>query len=156
MGEEKRRVYLVGPCRLQNELMALLIQERTGIRCAVTELPLVPGALHLDFASPKSLILCDCQGPWLEELAELYAFKSGEDPRRTYLALFNLRPDAELERPARDLGVRGFFYKDDSADTLIKGVKAIFEGEFWDSRCLSPEKFPPPARRTEPLERKPL
>jgi DNA-binding NarL/FixJ family response regulator len=138
MRDEQKQIYLVGPCRLLNELMAIHIQGQAGIPCTVAGFPERPWSMdYID--GEKCLILCDCQGPCLEELAEIFGFEPGEGPKRTFLAVFNLRPDAELERPALDLGVRGFFYKDDTADILLKGIDAIFEGEFWASRRLLAE-----------------
>jgi DNA-binding NarL/FixJ family response regulator len=34
------------------------------------------------------------------------------------------------------LGVRGFFYEQDSLDVFLKGIRAIFDGELWLPRKI--------------------
>jgi DNA-binding NarL/FixJ family response regulator len=51
-------------------------------------------------------------------------------------ALFNCKHDPGIERRAFRRGVRGFFYREDQLDLLLKGIFALFRGEIWVSRDL--------------------
>lgn len=54
------------------------------------------------------------------------------------VVFFNLPEDAPpgMEREALARGVRGIFYRDDSTETLGKGIEAILSGDVWFRREL--------------------
>jgi len=139
MGDEGKRVYLVGPRRMLNESLSFLILSRTGINCFVAGLPAGVRASGPGGDPGKGLVLFDCQGPGLEDLPGIFEDDSAEGADGIFLALFNLPSGANLEQSALKLGVRGFFYEDDGVDTLLKGIDAIFKGEFWATRRLLAE-----------------
>ena len=131
---EKQHVYVVGPKRLQNELMVCLIQGKTGCTCTCLERAESIPAAGNDKAGRGRLVLFDSQGlapePLLEILESLFRTLGGN----CTLALFNMQKDSGVETDALALGVRGFFYEDDTAESLAKGVGNIIEGDVWVSR----------------------
>ena len=139
MGDEGKCVYLVGPRRMLNESLAFFILSRTGINCLVTGLPAGIRPSGPGGNPGKGLVLFDCQGSGLEDLPGIFEDDPAGGADGIFLALFNLPFGASLEQSALKLGVRGFFYEDDCVDTLLKGIDAIFKGEFWASRRLLAE-----------------
>jgi LuxR family transcriptional regulator of csgAB operon len=114
--------------------MACLIKCKTGMDCSCFE---VNGdALRQEWVQPegRNLVLLDCQGLSLEELRSKIQKVAATLPPIFSMALYNMRKDSGLETGALGLGVRGFFYEDDSAECLAKGVNNIVEGDLWVSR----------------------
>lgn len=128
-----RSIYIVGPGKLQNELMTFFLDQQAGMKCrTVPDLRGNEGGY--EDVGPLGLILLDCQGKSLKDLlAELERY--GQNPLTgVYLALFNVDPDMGIEQEALDRGARGFFYEQDPLDRFPKGVDTILDGELWVSR----------------------
>ncbi len=132
----EKLIYIIGALKLQNEMMASLIERETDIKCLVVEdVGHVPGLNDKEIGQHK-LILWDCLGKDPEIcLAEL------EQVDRTALnrylvALFNVSPGLQFEEKAVARGVRGLFYEQDPFEKLSKGIQAIFDGELWVSRKI--------------------
>jgi ATP/maltotriose-dependent transcriptional regulator MalT len=84
----------------------------------------------------KRLILWDCMGSELEACLSALAEDGFGNLAQDLLGLFNLRRGAGMEEQSLALGVRAFFYQGDSIDQLMKGIRAIFQGELWLSRKI--------------------
>jgi len=127
-------IYIVGPRRLQNEAIASCLQRHTGDPCFVHE---TLGKVPLDEASDndlQGLVLLDCQGKDDKKvLAELRPYLSRKQSEN-YIALFNVSRDSGIEQRCISEGVRGFFYAEDQLEILVKGVKAVLDGDWWLSR----------------------
>ena len=129
-----KRIYVVGPQGLQNELLVHFLERETGLQCQTKEsirhIPLTDG----ENSRLRKQILWDC----LEKDSGTVVAEIKSHAERVlahYLvALFNVNPDSEIEEQAVALGIRGFFYEGDSLELFLKGVRAIFEGELWLSR----------------------
>ncbi len=50
--------------------------------------------------------------------------------------LYNLQAGSGIEKKAFSRGVRGFFYSHDTLEHLVKGIRALLNGELWMSREL--------------------
>lgn len=130
-----QRVHIIGPQRLQNRLFADFIAQHTDFVCSEAET--FADALKIDASDHHSkLFLRDCQGIQIDDL-----FLGLQQQKDTvidlhYLALFNVAPSFGYENKALDLGVRGFFYTQDTPEHILKGIKAIVEGELWVSRDI--------------------
>lgn len=123
---EDRGVILVGPASLQNKLLARLIGDRTGYVCEVR--PPEQPIGHLRAA--VLLVLLDA-AECGTRLAPLCA--SGLYPN---IAVINADPGAAWEAFVGYPGVKGVFGADVSEAQLVKGIEAIFKGEYWLSRRL--------------------
>ena len=56
-------------------------------------------------------------------------------PARTSMcALFNVDPELGIDVEAMRRGVRGLFFRNDSPETIAKGIRKILEGEIWYRR----------------------
>jgi LuxR family transcriptional regulator of csgAB operon len=113
-----RSVLIVGPGSLQNRILARLIEERTGSTCSIRPADGVKGVraslalLDVGEASTHAAVLC-ASG----------AFVS--------IALINAGEALPVDYLVACPGVKGVFFVDTSEDSLVKGIEAIFRGEYW-------------------------
>ena len=126
--------YIVGPNHFQNVLLAAYIATQQPWESHVVDgLAALPCR---DGESPRrqTAVLYDCFGLSGNYLSELLSTGLDQLPQDCALVLFNLDRRAEIEKSAMELGVLGFFYQEDSVETLLKGLSAIIGGQFWVSR----------------------
>ena len=127
-------VYVIGPRRVQNEAIASCLERETGDQCFV-----LGDINHIELSGQEDhgrqrLVLLDCQGKSQKNvLAELRPYlrqkRSGN-----HVALFNVSRDLEIEKRCVAEGIRGFFYEEDQLENLLKGVRAVLDGDWWLSR----------------------
>jgi len=139
MRDRRKHVYVIGQCRLQNDLLVDHLADKTGIACCVED--------HISnflkkkegHSDQQKLILYDCLGMSTETLLAELTSLSEAGGTQFFLALFNVKPELHIEQEALGFGVRGIFYENDSVACIVKGVEAIFTGEFWISRKVMVE-----------------
>jgi LuxR family transcriptional regulator, positive regulator of biofilm formation len=56
-----------------------------------------------------------------------------------FLCFFNLKKGAEIKKSFLRRGVRGFFFLDDPSQHLVRGVRAVMNGEHWVPRKVISE-----------------
>ena len=130
----KASCYIVGPMRLQNELMASYLKEKTGNECsAVDDIRQIPEDDPKD-ENRKKLLLVDCQEKNLNViLAELSPFINN-NRLENRIVLFNVPADVKFHKDLISKGIHGFFYDRDPLDNFLKGVQAVIDGQLWLSR----------------------
>jgi LuxR family transcriptional regulator, positive regulator of biofilm formation len=132
-----RKVFVAGANNLQNELIASTLSKETGLPCiSVEDLSRIKTFLAKDEKSP-CLALYDCLGK--DRRTFLSDLKQNGAERDLMVGLFNLKKSEGLEKEAFACGARGFFYRGEPFSLLVKGIAAIFDGEFWISRQLLSE-----------------
>ena len=127
-------IHIVGSNRLQNELMASVLDKELAARCKCWEEINHFFSLDEVKTGEKKLILLDCLG---KELNKIIGLVESLDPGRKSLniiALFNVMPNAGIEENMAAHGIRGVFYETDNLNKFLKGVTALFDGEVWLSR----------------------
>ena len=127
-------IYIIGPQRFQNELMVSFLTRETGATCLasddVRQIPVVDDKK----TSQSILVLLDCLEKELDTYLVEVAASDKKILRRHYVALYNVSPGLGMEKKALRKGIRGFFYKQDPPELLLKGVGAMFNEELWVSR----------------------
>ena len=115
-----RNVIIVGTDSLQNKLLANLIEQRTGYACRTRTAKELNG-----FLPATSLALIDAAefAARMQELCASGLFQS--------IALINADAQLPLELVVACPGLKGVFFTESSEDTLVKGIEAIFRGEYW-------------------------
>jgi LuxR family transcriptional regulator of csgAB operon len=114
-----RSVIIVGTGSLQNKLVANLIEQRTGYVCRTRPADQLNG-----FLPATSLALIDAA-----EFARMQALRASGLFQS--IALINADEQLPLELVVACPGVKGVFFTHSSEDTLVKGIEAIFRGEYW-------------------------
>jgi len=127
-------IYIVGPCRVNNELLASFLEAKTGTKCVakatIEDVVCVDGQ---ETDKPK-LVLLDCFAKDHErlflEVESCYCDLGTSD----LMAVFNLIRGLRIEEELVRRGVRGIFYANDLPDQLQKGVLGLLESKLWISR----------------------
>jgi len=130
----ERTIHIIGPYKLQNELLILFLEKETGATCVAGEdiYPFINSENRNDDGA--KLFLLDCLGKNLDLLLSDLKSLTEQRLETHYLALFNVSHDLSGAQRALDLGIRGFFYEEDTLDQLLKGIGVIFTRELWVSR----------------------
>ena len=130
----KASYYILGPMKLQNELIASYLEQKTGNEClAVSDISQVLTDDSKDHCRQK-LLFWDCQGKSLNGLlAELRPYLNNSRSRHR-VVLFNVPDDVEFQKKFVIKGIHGFFYEYDSLDKFMKGVQSVLDGKLWLSR----------------------
>ena len=126
-------VQIVGPLKLQNELMAWFLSQTTGLSCLCCK-DLDVQTISSDTESHPGLVLLDCLGSNLSLLQSKIRILTNSGKNSFHIALFNVASGQFVGNDLVSWGVRGLFYNDDPLSHLSKGVLSILRGEFWFSR----------------------
>lgn len=142
-------IVIVGSRRFSVEILANFITNNTPATWSTVdqlrEVPPPVGANEDDWR----LIFIDCLG--MDSKAILHLVKTEAAPflQRDIIALFNLSRNISDFPELIDLGIRGFFFENDQAEFLLKGICALKSGELWVARgtlmeyvCQRPKKTP--------------
>ena len=132
-----RIFHIVGPRRLQNELVSYYLEREFGAKCLICENIGQISVSANDTPDDKvELILWDCQGKDPEGLLVELDLTGEEELSRVRLVLIHVARDLGFEDKLVWKGVRGLFYEQDPLDSVRKGLRAIIEGELWLSRKI--------------------
>ena len=131
-----KHVYIIGPLKIQNFALAYYLRDSLGVECteltAADSLTLPKGAQDRN----SVLFLIDCID---EDLEKRLSFL-GKDIRNVIhnflVCIFNIRPGQKRAEETLNQQVQGIFYIDDDARNLDRGIKAVFDGEFWIPRRI--------------------
>ena len=129
-----RAIIIIGPRHLQNRLLARCLKDETGIACHVNDSLDESWLKGLIGDSEPTLILIDCLDMDMNTI--LLELKSLSDTFLSFhlIAPFNISSHSGNEEKALTMGVRGFFYEQDSFEQILKGIRTIFANELWVSR----------------------
>lgn len=131
-----REVCIVGSRRLQNELVAYVLERETGARCETrAEIHHVSVRDDTNNGSQRQ-ILWDCSGKDPETILSEIESRAKTLIARDLVVLFNVQAGLGIEEKTVALGVRGVFYENDPLHLFLKGVQAVFLGELWLSRKI--------------------
>ncbi len=136
MTDHNPLVHIVGPKRLQNELLCFLLETKTGLKCTFSSKTDLPPNLEDGSQQGDRLLLWDCLGTDFTGLRSEHGIVLYLSLSQCFIALFNVEIGKGMEREARELKVRGIFYADEPLEKFPEGVKAIVKGELW-----YPQKF---------------
>ena len=135
-------IYVVGPCRVNNELLASFLEVKVEAKCVTKgTIDDVIDSSGQETDNPK-LVLLDCFAKDPERL-----FFEVESCRRdlcksALVAVFNLIRGLKIEEELVVRGIRGIFYANDNPGHLMRGVRALLKGETWISRDIMSKFIP--------------
>ena len=129
-----RVICIVGPFRIQNELLASFLEQATKAKCLLAETALdIPLQDDSDSVSPRAILL-DSLGKNAESILSQIESLDKNLLSQDLVLLFNLNTGLRIEEEALIRGIRGFFYLRDPLDQMPKAIRAIYDGELWFSR----------------------
>ena len=126
------QVYIVGPSKLQNELMAWFLENTSELTCTCSQKNEHPLFVNKK-TDHKYLILWDCQNTDPDDIwTELDMGLMKND--HCFVALFNVRSDRGLIDEVVKRNIQGVFFEHDPLYSFTKGVQTILNGKLWFSR----------------------
>ena len=127
------QIIIVGPLKLQNELLTFFIGRSTGLRCVRAQ---EYGFSYIKEAHnrPMPLILWDCLGIKGSGINIAFGREFESLPTTCPIAIFNAGLDKGIEPEAIKLGIRGIIYENDAPAIFVKGIQALVKGELWYPR----------------------
>jgi DNA-binding NarL/FixJ family response regulator len=132
-------VYIVGHNHFQNVLLADHIETHSKWKCFVVDNIAMIRSIHEAECPNLTAVLADSFDLSDANLIATLLAELEQLPPDWALALINLNRQAGVEKKALQCGIKGFFYQDDSADTLLRGLAAVFGGDIWASRHIMAE-----------------
>ena len=143
-------IYVSGPCRVNNELLASFLEAKIGTKCVAKKtIDDVFGVDGQETDKPK-LVLLDCFAKDPDrlflEVESCYRGMGTSD----LMAVFNLIRGLRIEEELVIRGVRGIFYANDLPDHVQKGIHGLLGGEIWISREIM-SKFIPESKKARRL-----
>ncbi|UCF85172.1 MAG: response regulator transcription factor [Desulfobacteraceae bacterium] len=131
-----KSIYIIGPMKLQNALMAFFLQQATGAKCLTIEYFRDIDFTDNENVDQQKLLLWDCLGNGLENCLVDLEGHGHRLSSQDIAGLFNICPGLGIEKKILALGIRGFFYEQDPLESFPKGVRTMFNGEIWFSRKI--------------------
>jgi LuxR family transcriptional regulator of csgAB operon len=125
---------IVGGNKLQNELLLSFLKKQTGLKgTCFPNLESIP-TFDADEPALPQLLLLDCKNIDVKNLwTDIRAWKFSHSCPCFYV-LCNIEPDLQFEKNAMDNGIQGIFYNNDPPPLIIKGIRAVLNGDIWYSR----------------------
>ena len=130
----EKSVYIVGPMKFQNELLASFINRNIGFSCFNTR---SFSDIDFDNVQDEIILLFDVGNDTLAKFWEFINQNSSSKKLESYVAFFNSSLHKKMYgvyRKAISHGLRGIFFETESINVMLKGINAIGNGEFWISR----------------------
>jgi LuxR family transcriptional regulator of csgAB operon len=130
----QKLIYIVGPTRIQNSLVASFLEQSTHAKCRVLGALTKLSKSESRNVKGERIILWDCLGKEGDSCLAEYEASADKVSTKDKVAFFNVSPGTGIEERAMMRGIRGFFYEEDALEMLAKGIRALFAGELWISR----------------------
>jgi LuxR family transcriptional regulator of csgAB operon len=127
-------IYLVGPCKVNNELLASFLEAENSAQCVVKKTIEDVVCMDSEEINKPKLVLMDSfakdpEGLFLD-VESCYRGMGTSD----LLAVFNLIRGLRIEEELVTRVVRGIFYTNDLPGHLQKGIHRLLKGDIWISR----------------------
>ena len=135
-------IYVVGPCRVNNELLASFLEAENGAKCAAKKTIEDMIAEDGQETDKPKLVLLDCFAKDPERLFLEVESCYGGLGNSDLMAIFNLIRGLRIEEKLVTRGVRGIFYANDLPDHLQKGIHGLLKGDIWISREIMSKFIP--------------
>lgn len=131
--KDDTNLFVWGPSRINNQLLASQIGGITG----VAPICIDDDTCLNDYQfNGNSIVFCDCDKMDAHACC-VFLTKAGEkrqeDPA---IVLLNVHNSAQLIDEITKFKIKGIFFSQDSWENLNKGLKLIYQGEYWLPRDL--------------------
>lgn len=126
---------LVAEPSLSNKSLASYIEQETKIISKASDLPNLQNMLSLH-KNKEVLLLIDCHRQDADMLNQSLTVVQSLANKQQHIALYNVIANSEIETLIRIFHIKGLFNENAVQEQLIKGVRALFNGEIWLSRQI--------------------
>jgi len=151
---ENEFIFVVGPNKLQNELLLNFLKERIESNCNCIPRLTLPEINDAD-SNNKYLFMLDCQQEDLSSLWDTLLNRHESNLPNCLFAIYNVDQKIEIEKEALERGIHGVFYNNDDLTSLVKGARAILDGELWFTRKLISQSLMHKKRNNRLIHEKP-
>ncbi|MEA3348555.1 MAG: response regulator transcription factor [Pseudomonadota bacterium] len=130
---DKWLLYIMGPRKMQNELLASFLEKETGLSCLSGSFD---GFSAQEVETTGEIILfCDCLDKDHSEMLALMTAKF-QAQSSLYPVFYNVSEKIDVGDELISAGIWGLFYDNEPPKNLVYGIKAIQKGEIWLPRQL--------------------
>jgi DNA-binding CsgD family transcriptional regulator len=122
-----KSVHIVGPRKLENELLVSFVGKETGADCVVTSFDSVEGYLVDIVEEPTRLFLIDYREPRLQEMLKLPSLDGNSSSlARRLISLFNSGKGKETAEQKQSKSTCGVLYNCNSTEILLDWMCRLF------------------------------
>lgn len=118
-------IFVLGPRRLQNQLLCAFIKSETGVECTSArnayKLSRITG-----LKTGKTILIVDCEG----RASASYLNRLQDQFPNSLTCLYNTGENDEWAAQLTKK-IHGLFHEEDSIDHLIMGIHAVISGRLW-------------------------
>ena len=124
-----KTIHVVGPRRLENELLVSFIGKETGADCFLTDFDRIAGYIVDAAEEPTRLFLIDYREPRLREILKQGSLNGNGSPLgRRLISLFNTGKGKDAANGKPSVSACGILYGCDSAAALLNWMCRLFNG----------------------------
>ena len=124
-----KTIHIVGPRRLQNELLVSFIRNETGADCLLTDFDSVEGYLVDSVEEPSRLFLIDYREPRFQEMLKQASLNANNmSLARRLISLFNSGKEEDARERMHSKSTCGVLFNCDSTTTLLNWMYRLFSG----------------------------
>ena len=129
-------IYVVGVGNSLSGALSYVFEREVCTKCIIVQdgnsIPITEPAKGRD----NILFLIDCMERDFEKELIALDIKRKLLSERVTTALFNLQKGTGIEKRAFNKGIKAFFYRNDSLEQMLKGLRSLMQGEIWVSRDI--------------------
>ena len=124
-----KTIHVVGPRRLENELLVSFIGKETGAECFLTDFDRIAGYIVDAAEEPTRLFLIDYREPQLREILKQGSLNGNGSPLgRRLISLFNTGKGKDAANGKPSVRACGILFGCDSATALLNWICRLFNG----------------------------
>jgi DNA-binding NarL/FixJ family response regulator len=136
MPNKHAAVYIAGEDNFFHSALSYVFERELCPKCIVLKNGESIPTEEITQNTDGSLILIDSMERDFEKELISLGFNDGSQGRNMIVALFNVQKGTGIETRAFIKGIKGFFYRSDSLSQMLKGLRALDQGEVWISRDI--------------------
>jgi DNA-binding NarL/FixJ family response regulator len=134
MPKKHTAVYIAGEDNSFHGALSYVFEKELCSKCIVLNNGESIPAEEISNNADGSLVLIDSMERDFEKELIFLGFGEGSQGGNMTVALFNVQKGTGIETRAFIKGIKGFFYRSDSLSQMLKGLRALHQGEVWISR----------------------
>ena len=122
-----KTVHVVGPRRLQNELLVSYIGNEMGADCFLTDFDCIEGCLVETVEEPSRLFLIDYREPRLQEMLKQISLDANNTSlAQRLISLFHSDKEKDTGERKHSKSACGVLFNCNSTTTLLNGICRLF------------------------------